>query len=205
MNNLKLTYFDFHGGRGEPIRIALHSAGIAFEDIRWSFADFGEKRQTLRFNAVPALEINGEIFTQSNAISRYVGKLANMYPVDPLQALYCDEVLGAMEDITHYLVQTFGLEGDVLKQARQELMNGRLTVFFNGLNELLKRGGGTYFADQRLTVADLKVFVTVRQFRSGGIDHIPAEFIDQLAPELCDHQSLMEKEPSVVAYYASVN
>ncbi len=37
MSHYKLTYFDFDGGRGGPLRIALHAAGLAFEDIRWSF------------------------------------------------------------------------------------------------------------------------------------------------------------------------
>ena len=32
MAKLKLTYFDFHGGRGEPARLALAIGGIAFED-----------------------------------------------------------------------------------------------------------------------------------------------------------------------------
>ena len=29
MAKLKLTYFDFHGGRGEPARLALSIGGIA--------------------------------------------------------------------------------------------------------------------------------------------------------------------------------
>ena len=44
MANYKLTYFDFDGGRGEPVRIAFHAAGIDFDDERWSFPDFQEKR-----------------------------------------------------------------------------------------------------------------------------------------------------------------
>jgi hypothetical protein len=35
--------------------------------------------------------------TQSDAITRYVGKLAGLYPEDDLQALLCDEVMGALE------------------------------------------------------------------------------------------------------------
>ena len=31
---LKLTYFSGPGGRAEPARLALHIAGIAFEDVR---------------------------------------------------------------------------------------------------------------------------------------------------------------------------
>jgi glutathione S-transferase len=39
MAKLKLTYFDFDGGRGEPARLALHIGGIAFEDQRISGKD----------------------------------------------------------------------------------------------------------------------------------------------------------------------
>ncbi|MFT4726179.1 MAG: glutathione S-transferase [Granulosicoccus sp.] len=44
MSTYKLTYFDFDGGRGEPVRIALHAAGIKFEDVRWSFSESGKHR-----------------------------------------------------------------------------------------------------------------------------------------------------------------
>ena len=40
MPKLKLTYFDFHGGRGEPARLALAIAGIPFEDDRVPGSDW---------------------------------------------------------------------------------------------------------------------------------------------------------------------
>lgn len=186
------------------MRIALHAAGVEFDDIRLSFPEFGEKQATLRFNAVPTLEIDGQTFTQSTAMCRYIGKMAGLYPDDPLQALYCDEVMGAVEDITHYFVQTFGLEGDALKEAREKLMNGRLTVFTKGFAELLKRGGGNYMANQQLTMADLSFVGQLKNFRSGNVDHIPADFIETLAPEFAEYQKRIEKDPIVTAYYASV-
>jgi len=204
MSDYKVTYFDMNGGRGEPIRIALHAAGVKFEDERWSFPEFGEKRNSRRFQAVPTLQLNGETITQSNAISRYVGKLAGLYPEDPLQALYCDEVMDALEDLNHYLVQTFGLEGDELKKARETFMEGRLTTFAKGLEECLERGGGQYFADKRLTVADLKMLTMLQSVRSGNLDHIPTDYIDQVAPAFKAYQTRIEKEPQVLAYYASI-
>jgi len=39
MQKIKLSYFDFHGGRGEPARLALSIAGIPFEDDRVPGAD----------------------------------------------------------------------------------------------------------------------------------------------------------------------
>lgn len=203
MPSYKLIYFDFDGGRAEPIRIAFHAAGIEFEDQRISFPEFGEMRQSTRFNSVPVLEINGAQVTQSNALSRYVGKMAGLYPSHDLQALYCDEVLDALEDVSHYIVRTFGLEGEELRLARQKLAEGWLTVYLRGLNELLARGGGEYFANGGLTIADLKAFVQTRALRAGNLDHIPTDLVQRLAPSLIEHQERVEADPRVLAYYAS--
>lgn len=203
MPGYTLTYFDFDGGRGEPIRIAFHVAGIDFEDKRLSFREFSEMRQGTRFNSLPVLEIDGAAVTQSNALCRYVGKMAGLYPVDDLQALYCDEVLDALEDISHYIVPTFGLEGDELRLAREKLVDGWLSVYLRGLDELLARGGGKYFADNGLTVADLKAFVQTRWLRSGSLDHIPTDLVQRLAPGLVEHQERIESDSRVVAYYAT--
>jgi glutathione S-transferase len=203
MTRYRLTYFDMDGGRAEPIRIAFHAAGIGFDDVRLSFAEFAGQREQLRFNCVPVLEIDGDQVTQSNAIARYVGKLAGLYPRDDLQALYCDEVLGAAEDLLHHLVSSFGLQGEELRAAREKLAAGWMTVFVRGLGELLTRGGGEYFADNRLTIADLKVFVMTRLLASGGLDHIPTDLVSRLAPGLVDHHERIENDPVVAAYYAS--
>lgn len=203
MTSYKLTYFDFDGGRGEPIRIACHAAGLALDDRRLSFDEFREMRKTFLFTALPIFEIDGERVTQSNAIGRYVGKLAGLYPADDRQALYCDEVMDAVEDLSHYIVPTFGLQGDELKSAREKLVDGWMTVFVRGIDKLLARGGGKYFADNRLTIADLKVFMQTRWLRSGTLDHVPADLVQRLAPALVEHQQRIEKEPIVVAYYES--
>jgi glutathione S-transferase len=203
MTSYRLTYFDLSGGRAEPIRIALHAAGIDFDDRRIAFPDFLELQKELPFGCVPVLHVDGEPVTQSNAIARYAGKLAGLYPEDARQALYCDEAMDAIEDINHYLGPTFGLQGDVLKAAREQVVERRLSVFLPGLARLLARGGGSYFADHRLTVADLKVFVQTRWFRSGQLDHIPTDLIDTLAPTLVEHQARVERDPAVTGYYAS--
>lgn len=199
----KLTYFDTDGGRAEPIRIAFHMAGIQFEDIRITFSQFAETRSKLRFHAVPVLEIDGVQITQSNGIGRYVAKMAGLYPDDDLQAMYCDEVTGALEDVNHYIVQTFGLEGQALQVARELLIERRLSVFLRGLDELLTRGGGTYFAGNQMTIADLKAFCSMRSLSSGTLEHIPADIVQELAPGLYEHQKRIAQLPGVVAYYSS--
>ena len=108
MTAYNLTYFDIDGGRAEPVRIAFHAAGIEFEDQRISFPEFAEMRGGTRFNSLPVLEIDGTVVTQTNGMCRYVGRMAGLYPHDDIQALYCDEALGAIEELLHRLVPTLG-------------------------------------------------------------------------------------------------
>lgn len=203
MANYKLTYFDIDGGRAEPIRIAFHAAGIKFEDHRISFDEFSEMRSGARFTCVPVLEIDGDQITQTNAISRYVGKMAGLYPADDLQALYCDEVLGALEDLTNQVVRTFGLEADELRLARETLVDGWLSIYLRGLDQLLVRGGGKYFADNKMTVADLRAFVQSRSLGSAILDYVPKDIVQRVAPGLFEHQERIAADPRVSAYYAS--
>jgi len=203
MTHYKLTYFDVHGGRAESIRLAFHIGNIPFEDERWSFPEFGQKRGGTPFNAVPVLTIDGVTVTQSNAMNRYVGKLAGLYPEDALQALFCDEVMDAVEDIAHQVGRTFGLKGDAMRDAREALMKGPLTTSLKGLDQLLTRGGGQYFADGRLTVADLKVCVQLRALQSGQLDHVPRTFVEEVAPNIAAHAARISEDPRVLAYYES--
>jgi len=202
MSQFTLTYFDFDGGRGEPIRLAFHIGGIDFEDVRLKFPQFQDAQPSFRFHALPVLEIDGQQITQSNSILRHVGKLAGLYPTDDLQALFCDEAMGAVEDVGHAVGKTFGLQGDALKQAREEFVQGRLATYIRGLNELLARGGGQFFADGRMTVADLKVFVETRNLAKGILDHVPTDIVEGLAPALAEHRDRITNDPRVVAYYA---
>ena len=47
-------------------------------------------------------------------------------------------------------MRTFGLEGEALREARERLVDGWLSTYLRGLDQLLTRGGGRYFADDRL-------------------------------------------------------
>ena len=202
MTTYKLTYFDMDGGRAEPVRIAFHAAGIEFEDHRISFPEFAEMRGSTRFNSVPVLEIDGKAVTQTNGMCRYVGRMAGLYPTDDLQALYCDEALDAIEELLHRIVPTFSLEGDEQKTAREKLVETWITIFIKGLAEMLERGG-EYFADNKLTVADMKVAFTLQWFNSGQLDHVPTDLVEQLAPALNAHIERTMNEPVVKAYYAA--
>ena len=202
MPKIKLTYFDFPGGRGQPARLALAIGGIAFEDDRVPFSDWPQRKPQTPFGAMPVLEVDGRIVTQSNTINRYVGKLADLYPSDPWQAALCDEAMDAVEDITTQTIATFDLPEEEKKARRKVLAEGPLTLYLTRLQERLEAQGGQYFAGDRLSVADLKVFGWIGHLKSGKLDHVPTDLPDRVAPKLVEHLERIRNHPGVKAYYA---
>ncbi|MBA3056323.1 MAG: glutathione S-transferase family protein [Gammaproteobacteria bacterium] len=202
MPQLKLSYFDIHGGRAEPVRLALHIGAIAFEDHRFTFAQFAEVRKSTPFGQVPTLMVDGVQVTQCDSILRYAGKLAGLYPLDPFQALLCDEVMYVVEEASVKLGPTFRMTGDAQRQARADLVNGSIPVYLGWLQSQLQAHGGEYFADNRLTVADLKVFADVSALKSGRLDYVPADLVDKVAPALNAHMQRIAQNPAVAQYYA---
>lgn len=83
MAKLKLTYFDFHGGRGEPARLALSIGGIPFEDDRVPPAEWERRKAHTPFGALPVLERDGQVVAQSNAIN-LCGQACGSLPVRPM-------------------------------------------------------------------------------------------------------------------------
>jgi glutathione S-transferase len=201
MHELKLRYFDFNGGRGESARLALSIGGVPFQDDRVPVADWPSVKERAPFHALPTLEVDDEVLTQSNAINRFVGKLTGLYPEDAWQAARCDEVMDAIEDIVMQVVATFGIEDEAAKRAAREvLVAGPIRLYLTRLQEMLLARGGEYFAEGRLTVVDLRVYVWVQNLRSGVLDHVPQDLVDRVAPALALHHDRVSAHPGVVAY-----
>jgi glutathione S-transferase len=203
MPKLVLTYFDFDGGRGEAARLIMHLAGIPFEDRRIPGKDWPALRDTMPFQSMPVLEVDGRTITQSNTINRYLGKLGGLYPKDDWQATLVDEIMDAVEDISFRTSSTMHLEDEAKRKAREALAAGPIPRFLQQLEARLKAGGGEWFVEKRLTVADVKCFLWVRWLKSGALDHIPPEIVDRNAPLLAAHLERVRNHPKIAAYYAA--
>ncbi len=202
MPQLKLSYFDFDGGRGEPIRLALAFGNIPFEDHRFALTEWPQVRDTTPLKQVPVMEVDGETITQCNSLIRYAGRLAGLYPVDALEALHCDEAMDTVEDVICKIVPTMFIQDDEEKRiARETLAQGDIPLFLRRLETMLKERGGRYFAGDRLSVADFKVFLWIRNLQSGILDHIPSDIVKQATPALVAHCTRISEVPEVLAYY----
>ena len=202
MPHYKLRYFDMHGGRGEPARLAMSIGNIPFEDDRIPISDWPAAKDSTPFGKVPVLEVDGQPFTQGNSISRYIGRLTDLYPDDPLEALRCDEVMDAVDEVVGMVVPTMFLQDeDEKRKAREKLAAGPIPLYLRQIAERLERGGGEHFAACKLTVADLKVMVWIRFLRSGNLDYVPRDLVDQVAPNLAELQERVAAHPGIVAWY----
>ncbi|MFC3033391.1 glutathione S-transferase family protein [Pseudoalteromonas fenneropenaei] len=199
MANYKVTYFDVNGGRAEPIRLALFIGGIAFEDERFGYAEFPEVKKRMPLAQVPVLTLDGQQITQSSAILRYVGRLAELYPQDAYQALLCDEIIDSIEDVTGRIVMTFGLQGDALKEARGKLVDNYLLPHLQWLTQKLE--GKTFFVEERLTIADLKTLAHLSWLNSGLLDHIDKTLVAEHAPVVQQYVMRLQQHPQIVKYY----
>jgi glutathione S-transferase len=202
MGQPTLVYFDIDGARGEAARLALVIGGVPFEDDRVKFTDWEGRKSGTPFGALPVLEVDGQTVAQSNGINRYVGKLAGLYPADAWQAALCDEAMDAVEEIATRVWSTMRLPAAEMKAQRESLAAGPLAYSLDRLQQRLVAHGGRYFADGRLTVADLKVFVWIRHLRSGQLDHVAVDLPDRVAPRLVEHHDRVKAHPAVKTYYA---
>ena len=96
----RLTYLGIRSV-AEPIRLALHIGGIPFEDRRVTYEQIAAMRASgeLPMGQVPMLEVEGKCFCQTQALLRWAGEKANLYPKGQLDRLQCDQVEEALADM----------------------------------------------------------------------------------------------------------
>lgn len=201
MPNLKLTYFDFDYGRAEPARLALTMAGIPFEDDRISHEEWPKRKSDMPFQVIPVLYVDGAPVSQSNTINRYVGRLSGFYPADPWQAALCDEAMDAVEDVMTQIVVAIKLSEEGRKAKLKDLASDMFPLYLTRLGKRLNASGGLYFADNRLTVADLKVCDLVLALKAGQLEHVPPDLPGRNAPNLLAHADRVQSDPRIKAYY----
>lgn len=179
---IKLTYFGLKA-RAEAIRQAFHVGGIEFEDKRIEFKNWKEVKPTTPLGYLPTLEVDGAVFTQSNAMLRYAGKLSGLYPSCPIEALKVDGIVDIVEDINGLMGRTIHMEDAAAKvPARETLIaaDGKISIFLNGLNKIVATSGKYgYCIGTKLSIADLIVTRLVENYTSGILDGVPTSYMQQ--------------------------
>ena len=200
MMKYKLTYFDFSGSRGEECRLALHAAGVHFEDCRLSQEQWARLKPTTPYGAVPVLEAPGKPpLAQSNAILTYVGRRYGLHPEDAWQAALHEAILASAEEVRAALSPTGKIsDPEQKKQAREELASGYLQSWGRAIEQQIK---GPFVAGDRLMVADIKLFQIVSSLTSGVIDYIPKTVFSAF-PKLEGVHAAVTQHPKIAEWRA---
>lgn len=117
----KLTYFNITA-LAEPIRFLFAYGKIQYEDVRFQREEWPQMKESklkniktkidilfvinyiyliseMPFGQVPVLEINGKVYNQSMAITRYVAKQAGLAGKTDLEAFEIDSIVDSINDL----------------------------------------------------------------------------------------------------------
>lgn len=200
MTKPRLTYFDQPTSRGEECRLALYLAGVDFEDVRIPRKEWPALKPTTPFGVLPVFELPGKAaVSQSNAILGYIGRTYGLLPADAWEAMRLESLMCAAEELRHAISSTFGITDPAeLSRRRQELVEGPIKSW--GAN-MEKQIVGPFAGGDRISVADIKLFVVTGWLKKGVLDHVPP---DVLAPfeRLGRLFDSVKTHPKVVEWYA---
>lgn len=199
MTSVTLSYFDFPLGRGEECRLALHLAGVEFNDDRISFEDWPSKKPTMPYGAVPVLKIEGKPdLAQSNAILGLIGDRHDLLPDDSFDAALHIAIMNFVEELSMRIGETIQLPEDEKEKARKDLVNGFLKEWENNIDYQIK---GPFVGGDKISVADIKLFVLVNMFKQKVLDYIPDDFFDSNKKLLALHEAV-GSHPKIVEWYS---
>lgn len=193
-----LLYFDFDGSRGLECRLALHVAGVPFDDVRMARNQWPTLKLEQPFGAVPVLTVDGKQLPHCNAILRYIGQGHDLHPTDPWTAAEHDAVMASVEELRYKSPTGRGMTEDDKKAARQAFAAGWLMTWADAVSGLIQ---GPFLQGDTLCVADLKVYVILRSYLAGVYDHIPADVFAG-HPKLLALHAAVDADPRVQAYFA---
>jgi glutathione S-transferase len=194
---LTLIYFPI-GGRAEAIRLTAAVGGISFTNKTMSFAEFTEAKANpdnkMPFDQLPLLQMmetdgTSRTITQSDAILRYFGKLAGLYPTDEVLALEVDELVNILQDtITPLAMTVRGAVKTHIKdtdwtpeekiQIRERWFATDLPKFLGKIENTLKASTSGWLVGDGATIADIRLYVDLTWIAGGIFDGVPTSFLD---------------------------
>lgn len=201
MSKPKLFYFDAPVSRGEECRLALHVAGVDFEDVRIKREDWPAFKATAPFGSVPVLQMPGHPpLAQSNAILVLIGRLTGLHPQEPFEAARHEAMMCHVEDLRAAVVPSMRMTDEAeKKKVREGLAATYLPTWAANAEKHI--GDGRFFAGDQLHVVDLKLHMAVRWFIGGAVDHVPSTIFSAY-PKLTRVHDAVRDDARIKAWYA---
>ena len=158
--NYKLYYFPIRG-RGEQVRLFLHTLDVPFEDVLVKREQFLELQKqgssVLSFGSLPMLEDGDFRLCQGPTILSYLASRHGVALKDPRASARADSIAWGAEDLRQ---RYFKLFGDDAAKLQEDFVEGdwssRWAPNLNGL--LSENGENGHFVGSSITHADVAVW-----------------------------------------------
>jgi glutathione S-transferase len=200
MSKPRLTYFDAPVSRGEECRLALHIAGVDFEDVRIKPADWPALKEQMPYGSLPVLELPGRgVFAHSNAILVLIGRRHGLHPADDFEAARHEGMMAHVEDLRSRVSPTLRMPEAEKKAAREALVANYLPGWARAAERNIV--SAPFFGGEKIHVVDLKIHMAVRWFIGGKVDHIPATIFADY-PKLMGVHDAVRDHAGVKSWYA---
>ncbi|CAG7718055.1 unnamed protein product [Allacma fusca] len=118
---------------------------------------------------MPLLSIDGEVFTQSSAILRYLGNKFGLTGDDEIQRLRLDQVLDITADIRPSMRACY-LETDPEKKEKLKatVVNEVIPLHLRQIEGIVSKTEGPYIAGSKLTYGDLGLVTAMHVWICSG-------------------------------------
>ena len=200
----KLVYFNVPG-RVCGLRIMMFQiyGKDGWVDERVEFKDWPSVKPTMPLQMMPLLTLSdGSRVHQTEAMDRWAGKLAGLYPADPDEALFVDEMISTVFEARSKAPSPSSVvTREMLPALWKEFIEGKMAMYWDYIQQ---RVMGPFVRGAELTVADLTLFTLETTFVNGEIpdDLVPGSYIDGW-PVIKAHYAAVKAHPMVRAYEAA--
>jgi glutathione S-transferase len=184
MAKLKLTYFDFHSGRGEPARLALSMGGIPFEDDRVPPSDWQRRKPNTPFGALPSIVMLASLRTSTPQIR---GRLR-----------YATKSWRRWKTSIPNLRQLFSFPKGKRKPNAKRLIEGPLPSISRGCSSGWKRMEAVTSL-RTVNGRRSQGLVWIRHLKSGVLDYVPANLPIASRPSWSSTTSGLKTTPASTA------
>ena len=173
---ITLIYFNFPFWRAEVSRISLYSCNVDFYDKRITSEEFQNVKEKgtlhdgtiIPFHQLPCLKVDNITIAQTGAISRFCGKLANLYPKENnLIAAKIDQFIDILTDITTIITST-----EVERRDATFLDEVKRKLFI--LNKSIDEKHD-YIVNNYFSIADIAIWSFVCWLTGGNIAAVPKD------------------------------
>lgn len=195
----RLTYFNGRA-RAELIRLIFHTAGEDFEDNRIDTGSWNQLKPSTPFGALPILEFDGLVLSQSLAIARFLAREFGLAGKARYEEAVVDSIVDTANDILGDIIKIIFNEDEKLKKENQKKFVENILPFtLNSLeNVFSKHGKGQGFAvGSDLTYADLAIFNALDQAVQAGI--VNWQYFDKY-PNISSLLRRLEETPRLAGY-----